>query len=201
MNTERLYQSAWRLAKDDTVKAIHAFRFWIFEVVVGALLTILVLSWQPLWASKGTAMILYQVLVPLSGVLCGLVFVFFVSLIKAPYKQRDEARAQLISKADIDDIMNQLGSLRTEGVRLRNEARHKIENERQLKRWKMQESPWRHQLIDTVRKLSPVDASFIETINEFRIKERHTSIGDLTLQTGIINERLKRLEDFMKRYR
>ena len=198
---ELLHQSAWRLARDATRKAIHALRFWLFEVIVGALLTISVLFWQPLWASKGTAMILYQVLVPLGGVLAGLVFVFFVGLIKAPYRQRDEAKAQLISKAYIDDIMNELGSLRAEGVRLRNEARYEIENEEQLERWKMQESPWSHKLIDTVRKLSPVDASFIETINEFQMKERHKSIGDLTLQTGIINERLKRLEDFMKRYR
>ncbi len=45
--------------------------------------------------------------------------------------------------------------------------------------------------IDTVRKLSPVDASFIEAINEFQMKECHKSIGDLTLQTGYKLESIK----------
>lgn len=200
MVTEPLRQSAWHRARKDTRKAFRTFRFWVFEAILGALLTVFVLLWQPSWGSQGTASILYRVLVPVVGVFTGLGFLFFVSLVIAPYRQRDEARAQLIGKAEIHGILDELGRLRTEGVALRNEARHDIQNEKQLEHWKMQEGLWRNKLIDTARKLSPVDASFIETINEFEMKEYHKSIGDLTLQTGIINERLKRLEDFMKRH-
>lgn len=200
MDTEPLQQSAWRRAKYDTRKAFYTIRFWLVEGIVGALLTVFVLLWQPSWASQGTVTIFYQVLVPIGGVFTGLGLVFLVIFIKAPYRQRDEARKQLIGKAAIDDILNELGSLRAEGVGLRDDARHEIKNEEQLEHWKIQEGAWRNKLIDTVRKLSPVDASFIETINEFEMHERHRSIGDLTLQTGIINERLKRLEDFMKHH-
>jgi len=200
VDTEPLRQSALCRAKEDTRKAFHTLRFWAFNSIFGALLTVGALLWQPSWASQGVVLILYRVFVPLGGVFTGLGFMFLVSLVVAPYKQRDEARARLTDKDDAEDILNELGKLRAEGVRLRNEARHEIEDEKQLQRWKVQESLWENKLIDAVRKLSPVDASFIETINEFAMKENHKSIGDLTLQTGIINERLKRLEDFMRRY-
>jgi len=100
-----------------------------------------------------------------------------------------------------DALLIQLGELRSEGVRLRNEARHRIKNEQQLEEWKQREKSWRGNLVQVVQQISPVDASFIETINEFVNKEKQSLIPGLRHQRGLIQERLKRLEDFMSRLR
>jgi len=145
-------------------------------------------------------MVLYQVLVPLGGILTGLVLLFLVSVVVAPYRQRNELRVQLAGRLGLDQVLNELGQLRAEGVSLRNEARYDIEDEQQLQTWKGREVSWLNRLVQKVRQLSPVDASFIETINEFEPTEKHSSIGDLTLQRDLIQERLKRLEALMSRY-
>lgn len=195
-----LHESTWRRAAADTRNVIFTLRFWLFELFAGSGLTIWVLIWQPPWASRGVEMVLYQVLVPLGGVLTGIALLLLVSVVIAPYRQRNELRVQLAGRLGIDHVLNELGQLRAEGVSLRNEARHDIEDEQQLQTWKGIEVSWLNRLVQKVRQLSPVDASFIETINEFKTTEKHSSIGDLTLQRSLIQERLKRLEAFMSRY-
>ena len=90
-----LNESAFKRAKRDTLSAFHTFRFWIFGLCIGAALTIMVLLWIPS-GIQGGWQIVYQVLVPLIGVILGLATVFGVFLLKAPYKQRNEARKRVI---------------------------------------------------------------------------------------------------------
>ena len=87
-----LRQSVFERARAETLGAFHTFRFWLFELCVPAGFGVLAQLWQPSWVPKGTATVIYQVVLPLFGVLLGLSIFFLASLIVAPYRQRNEAR-------------------------------------------------------------------------------------------------------------
>ena len=95
---EKRPQSAFNKAKKDTIHVFGTIRFWLFEALLVAFLTILVIRWQPSWVKEDTPMIYYQVLVPVMGGILGLAVVFLISLFIAPYKQRNEARALLMKR-------------------------------------------------------------------------------------------------------
>ncbi|MGD0795729.1 MAG: hypothetical protein ABR958_09155 [Dehalococcoidales bacterium] len=90
-------ETAWRRANKDTISAFHTLRFWIFDVLAIAIFTLIVLFWTPSWVSNEWK-IIYQVLVPVFIAVIGLVALYLVSLVKAPYKQRNEIRALLMKK-------------------------------------------------------------------------------------------------------
>jgi hypothetical protein len=70
-----------------------------------ASLTIFALVWQPAYADTGKAMIVYQVLVPVGGVLVSLAVVFLISLFLAPYYQRNEYMKEI---ERLRDELNQI---------------------------------------------------------------------------------------------
>jgi len=88
--TININETSLQRAKRDTLSTFHTLRFWLFELLSIAVLTILVLLWTPPFI-KGMWITVYQILVPLSGVFMGLAIVFIVSLFIAPYKQRNGA--------------------------------------------------------------------------------------------------------------
>lgn len=77
-------QSSWSRAKSDTQKAFHTARFWAAEVIAFAIGGAIsgAISDNP-WVGAGGAVITAFSLVG---------FLFVVSLVLAPYRQRDEAR-------------------------------------------------------------------------------------------------------------
>jgi hypothetical protein len=89
-----LDETACQRANKDTLSAFRTFRFWLFELLAGAIFTILVFLWTPSWISNEWK-VTYQVLVPVFFILIGFAVLYFVSLIRAPYKQRDEAKEKI----------------------------------------------------------------------------------------------------------
>ncbi len=98
MEDHPLDQSGWQRARQDTSSTFKTIWFWLYEVLIGAGLTILVLLWIPplVKDADGWWLTMMQVLVPLIGVLIGLGVLFLIELaIIAPRKQRNEARHAL----------------------------------------------------------------------------------------------------------
>jgi hypothetical protein len=89
-----LNETTWQRANRDTLSAFHTLRFWLLDILGVAIFTLLVLLYTPSWISNEWK-IIYQILVPIFIAVIGLVTLFFFSLVKAPYKQRDEARQRI----------------------------------------------------------------------------------------------------------
>jgi len=94
-----LNETAWQRANKDAMLAFRTFRFWLFDLLAGAIFTLIVLRWTPSWVSSEWK-IIYQVFVPVFVIFIGLAILYFVSLIKAPYLQRNEARARVQTLED-----------------------------------------------------------------------------------------------------
>ena len=86
-----LNETAWRRANKDTISAFHTVKFWLFELLAGAISTLVVLLWTPSWISNEWK-IIYQVLIPVLVIALGLGILYSLYLARAPYKQRNEAR-------------------------------------------------------------------------------------------------------------
>jgi hypothetical protein len=87
-------ESTPQRAKRDTISCFSTIRFWIFDILITAGLTVWVLLWTPHFGQDWYK-IVYQVMVPILGATSGLGIVFLISLFLAPYKQRNEARIEL----------------------------------------------------------------------------------------------------------
>lgn len=108
-----LDESVWQRARKDTLSAFHTLRFWLFGLFAGALLTIFVLFWTPPWV-KDSWKIVYQISVPLLGVVSGLGILVLSFLIVAPYRQRNELRKKIIELESKLEDKKQRAQLRTE---------------------------------------------------------------------------------------
>ena len=90
-------ESSLQRAKRDTISYFSTVRFWIFDMLITAGLTIWVLLWTPHF-SRDWHKIAYQVMIPILGAIAGLAIIFLISLFLAPYKQRDEARKDIAKR-------------------------------------------------------------------------------------------------------
>lgn len=95
-----LNETVWQRANKDTLSAFHTLRFWLFDILCVAIFTLLVLLYTPSWIEKEWKT-LYQILVPVFVAVIGLGVLYLISLVKAPYKQRNEARILLLNKKSI----------------------------------------------------------------------------------------------------
>lgn len=107
-----LSETAYQRACKDTKFYFGTIRFWVFELLITAGLTIWVLLWTPNFTEEWYR-IMYQILVPVSGAISGLGIVFLFSLVVAPLKQRNEARIELykISSDEISKVIDQLSTI------------------------------------------------------------------------------------------
>jgi len=96
-------ESSFARARRDAGKAFHSIWLRLTELFIGAGLSIWVLLWNPNFADRGNPMVLYRVLVPVGGILAGLLAFFLVTWYWAPYRQRNEARGLPIQNADVED--------------------------------------------------------------------------------------------------
>jgi len=104
---QQKWESVCSRAKQDTSSTFGTVRFWLFDLLLVTVFTVFVLRWQPSWAKEGNAMMCYQVLVPVSGAILGLVIVFLISLFCAPYRQRNEARTGVEKLTEEKETLNQ----------------------------------------------------------------------------------------------
>ena len=108
-----LSETAYQRACKDTKFYFGTIRFWVFEPLIPAGLTVWVLLWTPNFTEEGYR-IMYQILIPALGAIFGLGIVFLFSLVVAPVKQRNEARIQLykISSDEISKVIDQLSTIK-----------------------------------------------------------------------------------------
>jgi gas vesicle protein len=88
-------ESSFGRAKKFTIFAFGTIRFYLFEITVVTPIAVFVLLWQPSWAKEGSALIYYQVLLPVAGAILGLIIVFLIGFFLAPYHERNELRAKV----------------------------------------------------------------------------------------------------------
>ena len=96
-----LSQAASQRAWEETKGAIHSPIFWGIELVGGAIVTAGVLYFSPPPLSQ-FPLALYQALAPVSYIIGVFILVFLARLARAPYVQRDEARASLTGRTDVE---------------------------------------------------------------------------------------------------
>lgn len=85
-----LRQSAPRRAWEDTKGVFHNPLFWAVEILGGAVVTAVVINYAPLELT-GFLLSLYQALAPASYIIGILFLIFTANLVRAPYRQRNEA--------------------------------------------------------------------------------------------------------------
>jgi hypothetical protein len=113
-------ETAWQRANRDTLSAFHTLRFWLLDIISVAIFTLLVLLYTPSWIDKEWKT-LYQILVPLFVAVIGLGVLYLVSLVRAPYLQRNEARTLLLNKKSIqipnkNDLIRAIAELKTSAI-------------------------------------------------------------------------------------
>jgi hypothetical protein len=113
-------ETAWQRANRDTLSAFHTLRFWLLDIISVAIFTLLVLLYTPSWIDKEWKT-LYQILVPLFVAVIGLGVLCLVSLVRAPYLQRNEARALLLNRKSIqipnkNDLIRAIAELKTSAI-------------------------------------------------------------------------------------
>ena len=97
LGSHKLYQSVW--ARDDTIRSVRTGRFWLAEVVAVVGVSVLVAFLTPSdMGALGRSLIQTGVFFGVAIEVVGLTFTS--SLVMAPYRQRDEARAALNSASE-----------------------------------------------------------------------------------------------------
>ena len=95
-----MLQTAPRRAWEETKGVFHNPFFWGIEIVGGAIVTAVVLNFAP-FGLTGFLLSLYQVLAPVSYIVGIFALVLVARLVRAPYEQRNEARALLAGRAEV----------------------------------------------------------------------------------------------------
>lgn len=110
-----LNQSSWGRARQETVSVFHTIKFWVVEMISAPLVAA-----GMYFAIPSSASTLIKSIVPIAAfsiwMLAVLVGVFLLSLVVAPYKQRDQARTMLRAKAKPIPLQNREGLIRAIGA-------------------------------------------------------------------------------------
>ena len=176
-------ESSFARARRDAGKAFHSIWLRLTELFIGAGLSIWVLLWNPNFADRGNPIVLYRVLVPLGGILAGLLAFFLVMWYWAPYRQRNEARAslsQLEVTAKADDlrisnsqIAESLSVFYAEATKL---MMREIKTDDDLNSWNTEVEDWQKRTLGWVEgNLSITDARLLARTTAVRTMafERH----------------------------
>jgi hypothetical protein len=94
-------ESAWSLARRDTASSIRSVWFWLFDTILGVIVTtgtlLSLLRWGPenTWVVTGVPSLAF-----IAWLSTGVLLLFAWHLFRAPYRQRDEARSTLSAHRD-----------------------------------------------------------------------------------------------------
>ncbi|MFC1905102.1 hypothetical protein ACFLXT_05035 [Chloroflexota bacterium] len=93
----QLNQNSLGRARQEIIHALHSWKFWVATIIAQAILMITAYVITPDNSSGLTYTIVHAIALVI-GMLAMVGIAFVVSLIVAPYRQRDEARALLLAK-------------------------------------------------------------------------------------------------------
>ena len=100
-----LNQSSWGRAQQDTLSTFHTLRFWMVQIVSAP-----IIAYCMYLAIPNSASTFIKTIVPIAAfsiwMLAFISGVFLLSLLIAPYRQRNEARALLLAKPKAVPLRN-----------------------------------------------------------------------------------------------
>jgi len=129
----------------------------------------------------------------------GLLLVLMLLLFEGAYTEIRKRHQELALVQGEPPELEELGRLRTEGTRMRNDWA-RLSDQDELPDFQQIYEDWNERMLTTVAGLSPGRATWLRTLDRWRWRYRSDLGNDHERYLNIVDEKLRRLDVILKRY-